>query len=211
MIIKNNISDIVQIIKNDGLVIIPTDTLYGFSCLPTSSKAIDRIIELKKRESKPFIILETDEKRMRYYFKYAFADKVFKELINQKVWPGKLTVVADKCGKIDFPFLKNVCTIAVRYPDNELIKSLCSSLNSGIVSTSINISGEKEFNSISEIKEVWQDKVDYIWDDDYGSDCASLIIKIDSEKKEIEVIRDPETSESKKLLLKLNKIVEKCR
>ena len=211
MKVKNKIDELVQIIKNDGLVIIPTDTIYGFTCLPTSSAATNRINDLKQRDNKPFIILETDEWRLRSYFKYAFADKVMRELIDEKVCPGKLTLIADKCANIDFPFLKNTDTIAVRYPDNELIRNLNSKLNSGIISTSINISGEKELNSISEIKDTWEDKVDKIYDDKPDDESSSLIIKIDSFEKKIEVIRDPKTVGSKEILLKLDKIVKKCQ
>lgn len=208
---ENEIFELIKILRNGGLAIIPTDTIYGFSCLPTSNKAIDRIIELKQRSSKPFIILETDEKRMRNYFKYAFADKLYKEFINQKIWPGKLTVIADKCAKIDYPFLADVSTIAIRYPDNELINRICTNLNSGIVSTSINFSGEKELNSISKIKNIWQDKVDYILEGDTDSSNASLIINIDSWKKDIEIVRDPKTAESKAIMSQLVKIVKQCQ
>ncbi|MCK4980160.1 MAG: L-threonylcarbamoyladenylate synthase [Candidatus Delongbacteria bacterium] len=211
MKLNNKIDDLVQIIKNDGLVIIPTDTIFGFSCLPTSDQAIDRINNLKQRANKPFIILDTDDWRLRSYFKYAFADKVMRELINEKIWPGKLTVIADMCGKIDYPFLSKVDTIAIRYPDDELIRSLNSELNSGIVSTSINVSGEKELSTIEEIKDVWKDKVDNIYEDSRENGSSSLIIKINSHEKKIEVIRDPKTEESKKNLFKLNEIVEKCR
>ena len=208
---KKDISELAELIKNDGLVIIPTDTIYGFSCLPTSNIAIGRINDLKQRVNKPFIILDTDEWRLRSYFKYAFADKIMRELIDEKVWPGKLTLIAEKCANIDLPFLSNIDTIAIRYPDNELISSLNSELDSGIVSTSINVSGEKEINSISEVKKVWNDKVDKIYEDNTENNSASLIIKINSETKEIEVIRDPKTVESKEIMSKLDKIVKKCR
>lgn len=211
MKLNNKIYELGKTIKNNGLVIIPTDTIYGFSCLPTSKIAIDRINDLKQRVNKPFIILDTDEWRLRTYFKYAFADKVMKELIDNKVWPGKLTVIANKCGKIDYSFLSNIDTIAVRYPDNKLIRSLNSELKSGIVSTSINLSGEQALNSISEIKGTWEDKVDKIYEDGSGSESSSLIIKIDSHEKKIEVIRDPKTKGSKEILLKLDKIVKKCQ
>ena len=208
---KNKINELADILENDGLVIIPTDTIYGLSCLPTSNTAINRINDLKQRENKPFIILDTDEWRLRSYFKYAFADKLMREMINEKIWPGKLTIIADKCAKIDFSFLSNVDTIAIRYPDNELIRSLNSKLDSGIVSTSINVSGEEEINSISEIKKVWEDKVDMIYEDGSETRSPSLIIKVDSYEKKIEVIRDPKTEESKKNLLELNKIVKRCQ
>ncbi|MCK5761185.1 MAG: Sua5/YciO/YrdC/YwlC family protein, partial [Candidatus Delongbacteria bacterium] len=138
-------------------------------------------------------------------------DKVVREMINEKIWPGKITVIADKCSKIDYSFLSEIDTIAIRYPDNELIRSLNSNLKSGIVSTSINVSGEKELNTITEIKDAWKDKVDMIYEDDSKTGNSSLIIKIDSYEKKIEVIRDPKTDESKKNLLKLNEIVKKCR
>ena len=208
---EKDILKLAELIENDGLVIIPTDTIYGFSCLPSSNAAINRINDLKRRDNKPFIILDTDEWRLRSYFKYAFADKVMRELIDEKVWPGKLTLIAEKCANIDFPFLLNTDTIAIRYPDNELIRNLNSKLNSGLVSTSINVSGEKELNSISEIKRVWKDKVDYVYEDSNEGGSASLIIKINSEFKEVEVIRDPETDESKEIMSKLDKIVKKCR
>ena len=205
------ISNVVRLLKNNGLVIIPTDTIYGFSCLPDSDVAIARLSQLKQRENKPYIILDTDEHRIKSYFKHVFTNKIIKKLIADKVWPGKLTVIADKCEKVYYPFLSKVNTIAIRYPDNELIRNLNSSLDSGIISTSINISGEKELTSISEIKEKWSDNVDYICEGSLESSSASLIIKINSEMKSIEIIRDPKTIESKEIILKLYKIVEKCR
>ena len=211
MKLQSKIDKLVKTIKNDGLVIIPTDTIYGFSCLPTSKIATDRINDLKQRVNKTFLILDTDEWRLRSYFKYAFADKVMRELIDEKVWPGKLTLIADKCANIDFPFLSEIDTIAIRYPDNELVRSLNSELKSGIVSTSINVSGEQELNSISEIKDTWENKVDNIYEDSTGSGSSSLIIKIDSHEKKIEVIRDPKTVGSKEILLKLNKIIKRCQ
>ncbi|NOR46150.1 MAG: hypothetical protein GQ534_11245 [Candidatus Delongbacteria bacterium] len=211
MKLKSKIDKLAQIIKNDGLVIIPTDTIYGFSCLPTSNIAIDRINDLKQRANKPFIILDTDEWRLRSYFKYAFADKVMRELIDDKVWPGKLTVIADKCGKIDYSFLSNIDTIAIRYPDNELIRVLNTELESGIVSTSINVSGETELSTITEIKNAWKDKIDKIYEDSRENGNSSLIIKINSHEKKIEVIRDPKTAGSKEILLKLDKIIKRCQ
>ncbi|MCK4979111.1 MAG: Sua5/YciO/YrdC/YwlC family protein, partial [Candidatus Delongbacteria bacterium] len=124
---------------------------------------------------------------------------------------GKLTVIADKCGKTDYSFLSDVDTIAVRCPDNELIRSLNSQLNSGIVSTSINVSGDKEINSISDIKKVWEHQVDMIYEDDSKTGSSSLIIKIDSFEKKIEVIRDPKTIGSKKMISKIKKIVKRCQ
>ncbi|MBN2790044.1 MAG: Sua5/YciO/YrdC/YwlC family protein [Candidatus Delongbacteria bacterium] len=208
---NNDINEFVKVIASQGLVILPTDTIYGFSCLPTSIHAIDRIKSIKKRSDKPFIILDTDMKRMRSYFKYAFADKVVREMINDKVWPGKVTVIAEKCAKIDYPFLSDINTIAVRWPDNDLINELNTKLNSGIISTSINNSGEKEINSLSEIKHNYHDKVDHIWEDNSECNIPSLIIRIDSEYKKLVVVRDPGTTESKEILFKLDNIINRCR
>jgi len=200
-------------VSSGGVVIIPTDTVYGFSCDPGNEEAVRRIYELKRREDKPFIILDSSIDRIvsRYFKKDPFTEMMINEFIKENLWPGNITLIADKNNDLNFSFLKNIKKIAVRYTTNEIISRICGKIDSGIISTSINISGEKFLNDISEINSVWSDKVDFIMNSETAGNSSSSIIELISENKCVKFIRISDQVLEKEIETKISGTVKICR
>lgn len=126
-----------QIIKKGGIVVIPTDTVYGIGCDPYNDEAVRTIYKLKGREkSKPFPVLGYSKEEIG---KIAFFDSVSEKIAN-KFWPGALTLILQvKKGKIANSLnLKG--KIAVRVPNHSCLLSLLKECKL-LVGTSANISG----------------------------------------------------------------------
>ena len=183
-----NIKKVIEVIENDGVVIIPTDTIYGYSCKIDSIVGIEKIRELKQRDrDKPFLILDSNLERVKNYFietENSAVNILIDKLIEKQIWPNNLTLISEKNTTLNkYSFLKNLNTVAVRYTTNETIKEITSQLNTGILSTSINISGEKELTSFSEIFEHFSKNkdIDYILNIEKESKNTtnSTIIKLD--------------------------------
>ena len=86
-----DIDYIVDILKNDGVILIPTDTVYGLMCDATNVKAVDKIYQMKNRDySKPMLILVSSKDMLKKYCKDINA--VEEELID-KYFPGELTII----------------------------------------------------------------------------------------------------------------------
>jgi L-threonylcarbamoyladenylate synthase len=197
MLSDNDINTAAETVFKGGVVIIPTDTIYGFSCDPRNEYAVDRIRGLKERDNKPFIILDSSLERIRnsYFSSDKFIHSIIELFVSEKLWPGRITLIADKNSNLGFKFLKDHKKIAVRYVDNEVVGTICGHIGFGIVSTSINISGEEELNDISGIKSAWSKDVDCILERDTAGNSPSAIIELFSDEKALKFIRigDQET------------------
>ena len=202
--IEKDLVTAAEIISRGGVVIIPTDTIYGFSCDPRNAEAVNRIKELKKRDGKPFLIIESSLLRLKsdYFFDDVFNKKIINVLIKEGLWPGKITLLAKKNPNIKYSFLENFSKLGVRYTDNEIVNYICSVIDCGLASTSINITGEPYLNDIDEIISQWSGKVDYILNYGKISEASeSTIIESESATKTIRFVRNPD-EEIKVLILK---------
>lgn len=191
MLLDKDLNTVSQSVSLGGVVIIPTDTIYGFTCDPRNEHSVRKIINLKKREQKPFIILDSSIERIRnVYFKADdFINNTLDILLQEGIWPGKVTVIADKNEDLNFSFLQDFKKIAVRYTVNKIVNHICNYIDYGIVSTSINISGEKQMNNISEIISGWADSADYILNYETNDNSSSTMIELISEEKSIKFVR----------------------
>jgi L-threonylcarbamoyladenylate synthase len=180
----------VQSINNGGVVIFPTDTVYGIGCDPYDEDAVERIYELKNRDkTKPLPILG--------YSKQILEDIVeFDEITNkitEKFWPGRLTIVLPlKDGKLK-GLSSGTNTLAVRVPNNKCALAFLKKCKL-LVGTSANISGKKPFTNPQDIKNEILDCDIFLNDGIIHSSGASTIIKI--EDKEIKILRSGDISEN---------------
>lgn len=178
-----------KILEKDGVIIFPTDTVYGIGCNPYSTKAIQRIYQIKKRdETKPFPILGYSKDELN---KIVFFDEKSSRLID-KFWPGKLTLVL----KLKDQKLKETMglsdKVAVRVPNNKCVLSLLKECKL-LIGTSANTSGT---SSLIDSKDCNQELSNYDILIDYGriqSDGESTIIEINN--GELNVIRIGSISE----------------
>ncbi len=133
-------------IKDGGIIVFPTDTVYGIGCDPYNKKTISRLYEIKKRKkTKPFPILGVSKTELEKIAEF----NTLEEKIAEKFWPGQVTLVL----KVkDEKIRQSLCLdkkIAVRVPNNQCVLSLLKECKL-LVGTSANISGTTPFTDPNE-------------------------------------------------------------
>ncbi len=172
---NTNIQKIADSILSGEVCVVPTDTLYGFSCSAFSKTAVEKIYKLKQREGdKPFIILLPNIQALG---KFGInLDKKTEDKLRD-LWPAKLSVVFD-CPDNEFEYLhRGKKTLCFRIPAYPLLLSLLE-LTGPITSTTVNISGEKPAENISEAKDIFGDGVNLYVDAGTLKSEPSTVIKI---------------------------------
>ena len=128
------------VLEKGGVVVYPTDTLYGLGANALDEDAVLKVYKIKKRDkNKPLPIIAKDIKMVR---RIACVDSKVEKILN-KIWPGPITIVLRKKDILPYILTGNGETIAIRIPDNEFISALTNKIDFPIVATSANISGEK--------------------------------------------------------------------
>ncbi|MCO6176431.1 L-threonylcarbamoyladenylate synthase [Flavobacterium sp. NRK F10] len=182
------IQKVVDVLRSGGLVIYPTDTVYGLGCDITNSKALERIAKIKgvKLEKANFSFVCSDLSNISDYIKQ-IDTSTFKIL--KRALPGPYTFILPGNNDLPKEFRKKK-TVGIRVPDNNIAIQIVKMLGNPIVSTSIYDEDEVlEYSTDPElIFEKWQNKVDMVIDGGYGDNVASTIIDLSG--YEPEVIRE---------------------
>jgi len=186
--IENEIKNAAGVIRSGGIILYPTDTIWGIGCDPGNEKAIRRILEIKKRtEAKSLIILVCETSSVE-----KFVDDPLPIAFDlMEEWKKPLTVV--------FPRSKNLSplitpadkTIGIRVTRERFSNMLIKELRHPLISTSANISGTPAPLTYRHIAQEIKDSVDYIVDyrrDSFTETKASTIIKI-NDNGSFEVLR----------------------
>ncbi|HRT68288.1 MAG TPA: L-threonylcarbamoyladenylate synthase, partial [Bacteroidota bacterium] len=139
------INSSIKVLKNGGVIIFPTDTVYGIGCLWNFDDAIKNIFEIKHRDyTKPLSAYFSSIEMMDEYV--AEIPDIFYE-IAKKYLPGALTIILKKKDKISNIATSNLPTIGIRIPNNHFILELVQKLGEPILGTSANISNEGSIKS----------------------------------------------------------------
>lgn len=149
-----------ETILKGGLVIYPTETVYGLGCLPSDPDATRRVCEVKQRATNPLPLICSDIQSARKVVHFNQAA----EILTTKFWPGPLTLVLPSIVSYSIWVTHGKKTLAIRVPDHEIARELARLSGGVIVSTSANISGEEPSRSVNEVKEQVGNKVDLILD-----------------------------------------------
>ena len=178
IIAKSDIdSKIINKIKKGAIFIYPTDTIYGIGCIATNHKSVEKIRSIKVRDEKPFSIIAPSKTWIREtcYVKH-FEDWI-------KKLPGKYTLILEIKNKKSFSEAvnKNLDTAGIRIP-NHWIKNLVRKIGKPLITTSVNLSGEKHIMSIDQIPKSISEKVDFIIDEGILNGKPSTIVLKDNEK-----------------------------
>jgi tRNA threonylcarbamoyl adenosine modification protein (Sua5/YciO/YrdC/YwlC family) len=172
------IKKVVEVLKNGGLVIYPTDTVYGLGCDITNSRALDRLAKLKgvKLEKANFSFVCSSLSNISDYVKQ-IDTPTFKIL--KRALPGAYTFILPGNNDLPKDFRKKK-TVGIRVPDNNIAIQIVEMLGNPIVSTSIHDEDEViEYSTDPElIFEKWQNQVDLVIDGGYGENIASTIIDL---------------------------------
>lgn len=175
---EKEIARVVKILKEGGLIIYPTDTVYGLGCDITNTKALERIAKIKgiKLEKANFSFVCSDLSNISDYVKQ-IDTSTFKIL--KRALPGPYTFILPGNNNLPKEFKKKT-TVGIRVPDNEIALEIVRQLGNPIVSTSIHDEDEVlEYTTDPElIFEKWQNLVDLVIDGGYGDNYASTIIDL---------------------------------
>ncbi len=185
--LKEEVRKACEVLKNGGIILYPTDTIWGIGCDATNEEAVKRVYELKHREdSKAMLVLLDDVGKLASYVE---VPDVAYELLE----------VNDKPMTIIYPNAKNLAknliaqdrTIGIRITSEIFTKALLYRFRKPIVSTSANISGESSPKCFAEISEAVKSAVDYVVDfrqEETSNPAPSSIIKL-GVGGEIQIIR----------------------
>lgn len=139
-----------MILQHGGVIVYPTDTVYGLGADVQNEEGLKRLFMIKKRPAhKPLPILVENVAMAK---KYAFIDK-YQERILEKVWPGAVTIILEKKQAVSSLISGGRETVGLRMPHSAFCISLIRELGGPITGTSANISGEAESNSLVPIME----------------------------------------------------------
>ncbi len=173
-----SIKKVVEVLRDGGLVIYPTDTVYGLGCDITNSRALERIAKIKgiKLDKANFSFVCSDLSNISDYVKQ-IDTSTFKIL--KRSLPGPYTFILPGNNDLPREFRKKK-TVGIRVPDNAIALEIVKLLGNPIVSTSIHDEDEVlEYSTDPElIFEKWQNRVDMVIDGGYGDNIGSTIIDL---------------------------------
>ena len=186
---ENEIDELVYILKNDGVISVPTDTVYGLCGKIDSKKAYEKLLEIKERPiNKAFPIMCADEKQVR---KIGIVDKNVEKLISEFM-PGPITLILERNENLDDYITNGKDTIAVRIATTKALVELIRKVGTPLFMTSANKSGEPGCKNIAEIEKL-SPLLDGILYGKYSFGKASTIV--DCRFGEIKIIRKGPISE----------------
>lgn len=184
---EKEIEKVVSVLKKGGLIIYPTDTVYGLGCDITNTKALEKIAKIKgvKLEKANFSFVCEDLSNISNYVKQ-IDTSTFKLL--KRALPGAYTFILQGNNNLPKVFKKKK-TVGIRVPDNNIAREIVAKLGNPIVSTSIYDEDDViEYTTDPElIFEKWKSIVDIVIDGGYGDNKASTVIDLSKDK--IEIIR----------------------
>jgi tRNA threonylcarbamoyl adenosine modification protein (Sua5/YciO/YrdC/YwlC family) len=183
-----DIRQVVDVLDNNGVIIYPTDTVYGIGCDITKSKAVEKVARFKgiNIEKANFSFICSDLSHLSDFTK-PISSTVFK--LMKKNLPGPFTFILEASNNVPKYFKGKKKTVGIRVPDNNIIHDIVHELGRPILSTSIYDEDEiLEYTTDPElIHEKYQDIVDLVIDGGYGELVPSTIVDCTSD--EIKIIR----------------------
>lgn len=176
---------IAETLKEGGVIIYPTDTVYGIGCDIHNAKAVEKVCHIKnipvKKNNLSFICYD-----LSHISEYATVDTpTFK--VMKKAFPGAFTFILEASSKVPKILDSKKKTVGIRIPDNNIPRLIVQELGNPIITSSIRDEDEIiEYSTDPElIYEKYQDKVDIVIDGGYGNNVASTIVDFTADPYEI--------------------------
>lgn len=183
------ILQVVEVLRSGGVIIYPTDTVYGLGCDIFNQKGIERIAQIKRidPEKAHFSFICYDLSNISEYTRQ-IDNHVFK--IMKKNLPGPFTFILEANHNVPKILKSKKKTVGIRIPDNNIVREIVKELGHPILTTSVIANDDiVEYSTDPElIHEEYKDMVDIVVDGGYGNNVASSII--DCTGDEIEIIRE---------------------
>ncbi len=183
---EEELQEVIKILKQDGVVIFPTDTVYGIACNSLSEKGIAKIFEIKNRpKEKPINVLTDSVEKIEQIANLLEKEKTLME----KYMPGALTMIVEKKESLPSILTSSLPTVGVRIPNNEIALAILKNFPYPLATTSANTSGEEAGVEVEDFTKTFDGKVDAIIDGGPTKiQIASTIIKV--EENNIKVLRE---------------------
>jgi len=193
---RSVLRQVAEIIQHGGVILYPTDTIYGLGCDALNVKAVKRIYKIKHRsENNPALVLVHNKMMLN-----ELVDGItpLASRLMKMFWPGPLTMIFKANRHIHQSLISKDGKIGIRIPKNKFCLKLIAECEAPLLSTSANISGSKTITTVDTLKKVFASKVDLFIDaGDLESALPSTVVDV-SGKRSV-VIREGAIS-SKQLL-----------
>ena len=175
------LQEVANIIRQGGIVVFPTETVYGIGTNGLDSKAISKVYHVKQRPlNKPISLLVSSLEMVKAVTEN-ISDIEYK--LMEEFFPGPLTIILKKNKLVPNNLTNNTDTVGIRLPDNIIARKLIEYANVPIATPSANISGRSSGTNIQDIIKDFGDKVDYYIDGGPSKlGIGSTIVKIDGDK-----------------------------
>ena len=185
---EENILKSAEILKNDGVVVVPTETVYALVANAFSKSAVEKIFEIKKRpKNKP---LSCNISSFKMLSSLTCCNSSIFIRLTETFWPGPLTVVVKKKSYVPNIVTANKKSVAIRFSSNLILRRLTNLCGSPLVVPSANISGAGSKTNALEVYEELKDRVSLV------VDCGETKFKVEStivlikDSGEIEILRE---------------------
>jgi tRNA threonylcarbamoyl adenosine modification protein (Sua5/YciO/YrdC/YwlC family) len=175
---KRLLSHIVEVLENDGVIIYPTDTLYGFGCDITNQKAVERIARIKNIDPRKanFAFLIEDLTHINDYAK-PFSNNFFK--LMKRNLPGPFTFILNANNSVPKMLKNNKKTIGIRVPDSVIAREIVTALGKPLITSSIPHEETENYIYPSDPEQIFEEfkyKVDIVIDGGIGGVHHSTIV-----------------------------------
>ena len=181
--LKEEINNALEVLKSGGIILYPTDTVWGLGCDATNAAAVAKIFALKNREdSKSLIVLLDTENKLQSYI--SEVPDIAYDLIEYTEKP--LTIIYSGARNLAKNLINQDGSVGIRIPKHDFCQQLIQRFRKPIVSTSANISGEPTPTNFSEMSQAIIDGVDYVVDLEQESTekkQPSTIMKLEADGK----------------------------
>ncbi|WP_420388089.1 L-threonylcarbamoyladenylate synthase [Roseivirga sp.] len=183
----HKLDEVVKVLKDGGVVIYPTDTVYGIGCDFSNVKAVQRVCQIKNAKPSTLSFICYDLSEIAEYTKH-LSTPVFK--VMKKALPGPFTFILEANSKVPKVLNAKKKTVGIRVPNNNIPRELVKRLGNPIITTSIRDEDEViEYSTDPElIYEKYQNLVDVVIDGGYGANVPSTVV--DCSGDYFEVIRE---------------------
>ncbi|MHB8202419.1 MAG: L-threonylcarbamoyladenylate synthase [Desulfomonilaceae bacterium] len=156
-----HIARVVEILRKDGVIVYPTDTVYGLGCDIASKKALERVRRIKKFDNKRHLsFVFADLKTISLYAQVA--DKDYKLL--KRYLPGAYTFILKATRLVPRIVLTKKQEVGIRIPDNRICQALLAELGNPILSSSVRLPDDQLLDDPSEIERIYKGQVDLVID-----------------------------------------------
>lgn len=171
---KDKIKKAVEVLSGGGIIAYPTETLFGIGCDATNEKAVERLIELKKRDEKPMSVACSNMEMIEEYVEIGSDERK----ILESFLPGPYTFLLTKKETVPDLVTAGSKKVGIRVPDYPPILKIIERFRKPIISTSANLAGRPDIKSLDELKL----GVDYVLAGECKYKKGSTVVDISNKK-----------------------------